>query len=80
MEEARRKGREEWLELQKQKVDSGEPTLEQTRAKAVEDWLSLRQQQSRPINDREERRSAADLGRGEQAKGAGKGSEDELDP
>ncbi|MBW4053400.1 MAG: HEPN domain-containing protein [Proteobacteria bacterium] len=80
MEEARRKGREEWLKLQKQKLESGEPTLEQKRAKAVEDWLSLRRQQNRPIKDREERRSAADLGRGEQAKGSGKGSEDDLDP
>ena len=73
-------GREEWLKLQKQKLESGEPTLEQKRAKAVEDWLSLRRQQNRPIKDREERRSAADLGRGEQAKGSGKGSEDDLDP
>lgn len=80
MEEARRKGREEWLKLQKQKLESGAPTLEQRRAKAVEDWLSLRRQQSRPIKDRENRHSAADLTRGEKTNDSGKGSDDDLDP
>src|SRR6185437_205963 len=49
MEEARRRGREEWLKLQRQKLESGAPTLEERRAKAREDWLNLRRQQNRPI-------------------------------
>ena len=81
MEEARRRGREEWLKLQKQKLESGAPTLEQRRAKAVENWKNLRQQQNRPIKDREAGDRAADLGRGERAKDpAAKGSDDDLDP
>ena len=80
MEEARRKGGEEWLKLQKQKLEAGEPTLEQRRAKAVEDWLSLRRQQNRPIEDREKGHSAADLARGERANDSVKGSDDDLDP
>lgn len=80
MEEARRKGREEWLKLQKQKLESGAPTLEQRRAKAVEDWLNRRRQQNRPIKGREKRHSAADLERGERANDSAKGSDDDLDP
>ena len=80
MEEARRKGREEWLKLQKQKLESGEPTLEQQRAKAVKDWLDLRRQQTRPIKDREKGHSAEDLERGERANDPAKGSEDDIDP
>lgn len=80
MEEARRKGREEWLKLQKQKLESGAPTLEQRRAKAVEEWLNLRRQQDGPIKDREKGHSAADLERGERADDSAKGSDDDLDP
>ena len=80
MEVARRRGREEWLKLQKQKLESGAPTLEEKRAKAREDWLNLRRQQNRPIKDRGKGNASADLERGERANDAAKGSDDELDP
>lgn len=81
MEEARRRGREGWLELQKQKLESGAPTLEQRRAKAVEDWQNLRRQQNRPIRDRDRGDPGADLKRGERANdSAAKGGDDDLDP
>jgi uncharacterized protein (UPF0332 family) len=80
MEEARRRGREEWLKLQKQQLESGAPTLEQRRAKAVEDWLNLRRQQNRPIKEREKGHSAPDLERGERTNDSAKGSDDDFDP
>lgn len=82
MEEARRRGREEWLKLQKQKLESGAPTLEQRRKKGVEDWLNLRRQQNRPVkdNDLQRKGSGADLERGERANDSTKGSDDDLDP
>ena len=81
MEEARRRGREEWLKLQKQKLESGAPTLEQRRKKGVEDWLELRGRQNRPAKDpKKERDSRADLDRGERANDSTKGSDDDLDP
>lgn len=81
MEEARRRGREEWLELQKQKLESGAPTLEQRRKKGVEDWLNLKRQQNRPVKDpKRERDSSADLEGGEGANDSTKGSDDDLDP
>jgi len=58
MEDARRRGREEWLKLQKQKLESGAPTLEQRRKKGVEDWLSLRRQQNRPVKDLKKERDS----------------------
>jgi hypothetical protein len=72
--------REDWLKLQKEKLESGAPTLEERRAKAREDWLNLRRQQSRPITGREKGHSPADLERGEQANDSAKGSDDNLDP
>lgn len=81
MEEARRRGREEWQKLQKQKLESGAPTLEQRRAKAVENWQNLRRQQNRPIKDREKGDRAADLERDERASdSAAKGRDDDLEP
>ena len=80
MEEVRRRGREEWLKLQKQKLESGEPTLEERRAKAREDWLNLRRQQNRPIKERGKVNPAVGRERGERANDAAKGSDDDLDP
>lgn len=80
MEEARRKGREEWLKLQKQKSESGEPTLEQRRAKAVEDWVDLQRQQNRPIKEHQTEHSAAEHERGERANDSAQGRDNDLDP
>jgi uncharacterized protein (UPF0332 family) len=80
VEEARRTGREDWLKLQKQKWESGAPTLEERRAKAREDWLNLRRQQNRPVKDHGRADPAADLERGERANDPAKGSDDDLDP
>lgn len=81
MEEARRRGREEWQKLEKQKLESGAPTLEQRRKKGVEDWLNLTRQQNGPVKGRKkERDSSADLERGEGANDSTKGSDDDLDP
>jgi hypothetical protein len=83
MEEARRRGREEWLKLHKQKLESGAPTLEQRRKKGVEDWINLRRQQNRPVKDKDLQRrgEGADLEPGEQANDSAKGGDDDhLEP
>lgn len=80
MEEARKKGREEWLKLQKEKLESGAPTLEERRAKAREDWLNLQRQKNQPIKERGKGNPATDRERGERANDSAKGSDDDLEP
>lgn len=79
MEEARRKGREGWLKLQKQKLESGAPTLEERKAKGREDWLKLQRQRNASAKDGAIRDRAADLDRGQPTKDSTKGVDDDLD-
>jgi uncharacterized protein (UPF0332 family) len=82
-ENSRRRGRENWLKVREQRLESGSPTLEEIRAKGREDWLKLREQRRQgspsPDDDRTHQDQTADLGRDKQTKDSGKGIDDDLD-
>lgn len=78
LEEARRRGRENWLQTRRQQLESGTPTIEETQAKAREDWLELRhQQKSRESKDVADNVRSRDLEQDKPAADSGKGINDD---
>ncbi len=81
IEEAQRRGREDWLKMRNKQLESGAPTIEEIQAKAREDWLNLRRQSnSRRSKDATvNKEQSRDLGRDVGAKESSKEIDDDVD-